>query len=172
MNINKQTLFAIALLGSLAFNVFLGGFILGKFLGHPHPPHGERPPNGGMPPPEFAIMRELSPESRDKVRPFLKAHKEAMQPEFRKMQQAQQAVFDQLTAETFNADTLAAAFTQLQQERGKIQEIMSQFVINAAGQLSQDERLILAKSVRRGPGGMGGSPGDMPPPPPPPPPID
>lgn len=167
MNTNKQTLFAIALLGSLAFNIFLGGFVLGKFLGHPHPPlHGDRPPHG--PPPEMAILRELSPESREKISPFLQAHKEAMQPEFRKMQQAQQAVFEQLTAETFKSDALATAFTQLQQERGKIQEIMSQFLINAAGQLSKEERFILAKSVRRGPGGMGGPPGDMPPPPPPP----
>lgn len=169
MSINKQTLFAIALLSSLAFNIFLGGFVLGKFLGHPHPPpFGGRPPHGGMPPPEFAMMRELSTESRDKIRPFMQAHKEAMQPEFRKMQQAQQAVFEQLTAETFNAEALAAAFTQLHQERGKIQEIMSQFLISAAGQLNKDERLILAKSMRRGPGGIGGPPGDEPPPPPPP----
>lgn len=168
MNVNKQTLFAIALLGSLAFNIFLGGFVLGKFLGHPHPPHRDHPPHRGMPPPEFAMLRELSQESRDKIRPFLQAHKEAMHAEFRKMQQAQQAVFEQLTADTFDANTLATAFTQLQQERGRVQEIMSQFLINAAGQLNKDERLILAKSMRRGPGGMGIPPGDAPPPPPPP----
>lgn len=169
MSINKQTLFAIALLGSLAFNIFLGGFVLGKFLGHPHPPHGGRPPFGGMPPPEFAMLRELPPESRDKIRPFLQVHRDAMQSEFRKMQQAQQAVFEQLTTETFSTNALAAAFTRLQQERSKVQEIMSQFLINAAGQLNKDERLILAKSMRRGPGGIGGPPGDEPPPPPPPP---
>ncbi len=162
MNVNKQTLFAVALLGSLAFNIFLGGFLLGKFLGHPHFPHDGHPPKRGMPPPEFAILRELSPESRDKIRPFLQVHREAMHAEFRKMQQAQQAVFEQLTTETFNAATLATAFAQLQQERVKVQEIMSQFLINAAGQLNRDERFILAKSMRRGPG-------DEPPPPPPPP---
>lgn len=159
MNINRQTLVAVVLLISLTCNVFLGGFLLGKHLGHP--PRGFPPPPGmEPPPPELNILRELPPESRDKIRPFLQAHKEAMHTEFEKMRQAQQAVFEQLAAENFNATALATAFSQLQQERSRVHDIMSQLMVNAASQLDKNERLALAKSMRS-------RRGHHPPPPPP-----
>jgi len=151
MNTNRQTLVAIILLTSLACNVFLGGFMLGKHLGHP--PYGFRPPPGMDPPPlELNILRELPPESREKIRPFLQAHREAMKPEFDKMRLAQQAVFNQLMAENFDAAALQSAFSQLQQERVRVHDMMSQLLINAASQLNKDERQALAKSMRRGGG--------------------
>jgi uncharacterized membrane protein len=159
MNINRQTLVAVVLLTSLTCNVFLGGFLLGKHLGHPHrgfpPPPGMEPP-----PPELNFLRELPPESRDKIRPLLQAHRKAMQPEFEQMRQAQQAVFEQLAAENFNATALATAFSQLQQERSRVHDIMSQLMVNAASQLDKNERLALAKSMRS-------RRGHHPPPPPP-----
>jgi uncharacterized membrane protein len=158
MNINRQTLVAVVLLGSLAGNIFLGGFLLGNFLGHPPggrggrhfppPPPGMGPPDG---PPGLGILHELSPEIRDRMRPLLEAHRQTMRPEFEKMQQAQQAVFETLMADDFDATRLAAAFSQLKQERRNIQDIMSQLLVQVASQLDKTERVELAKSMRRNP---------------------
>jgi len=165
MNNRKQTFFIVVLLCSLAFNIFLGGFMVGNYLGQGrfiHPP----PDRGAMKLGLKQILRTLSADSRAKITPLMQKHKAVMRSQHQQMQQVQQAVFDTLTVKEFNSSAFSNALNQLQQQQDEIQKLMGQFLAEVVSQLNQEERQRLAEDMRHRP---------PPPPPfggPPPPPFE
>lgn len=166
MSDRKQILFLVALVSSLAVNIFLGGFLMGHHLAHGR----DRPP---PPPPSDKglerVLQMLPEASRAKIVPLVQKHKEVMRPQQQQVQQAQEAMFVQLTADPLNPQALSEALTHLQQEKHNIQKTMGQFLIEAAGVLTWEERQQLVEGMRRN---APPPPGEKFPPPPPPPPGD
>lgn len=159
MNNRKQTFFIVVLLCSLAFNIFLGGFMVGNYLGQgrlmpPNPP----PDRGAMKLGLKQMLRGLSEDSQAKIAPLMQKHKAAMRSQHQQMQQAQQTVFDTLTVKEFNSSAFSNALNKLQQQQDEIQKLMGQFLAAVADQLNQQDRQRLAEDMRR----------HRPPPPPPP----
>jgi uncharacterized membrane protein len=167
MSNGKQTLFLVAFLGSLTLNIFLGGFFVGNYLGRGHG-HGHPPPMGKYPfERELGIIRALPESSQAKLSPLVQKQKEVMRTQHQQVEQAQQAVFNQLTADPLNSQALLEALTKLQQEKSNIHNFMSQFLVDAASQLNREERQQLAEAMRRRPPPPPPE-GGFPPPPPPP----
>ena len=159
MSNGKQTLFIVILLCSLAFNIFLSGFLVGNYLarGRGHPPPGHHPLGQGPFEPGLGMVGVLPEASQDKIAPLVQQQKTAMRSQKQQIKQAQQAVFAQLTAANFNSQAFLEALTHLQQEKNQAQQIMGQFLAEVARQLPQEERQRLAEAMR-----------SRPPPPPPP----
>ncbi len=145
----KQRLLAIVLLSSLALNLFLGGIVVGKYLGQVsdskffHPPPMPRGPRW--------ILESLPEASREKVSPLIQAHRQQMKPQIRAMRAARREVHQQLTADDFNVEVLSEALAKLEKEKQKGGKMMHQLLIDIASQLNEEDRQRLSEATRRRP---------------------
>ncbi len=142
----KQRLLAIVLLSSVALNLFLGGIVVGKYIGQVseskpgHPPH--RLPRLRW------MIQSLPEESREKIRPLLREHRGNMKFQKRRAREARRAVHQQLTASDFNADALSEALEKLRQEMGEAQKVMHAVLVKIASQLDEEDRQRLSETTR------------------------
>lgn len=156
MTERNQIIFIVILIISLASNLFLGGFLFGKFLNYPHDRFdGDRMPPppmemmGGPPVFGFGLLHSLPSTEQEKFLPLLTSYKEKMHAQFKQVEQAREAVFKQLSAESFDAKALSTTLNQLQTVRNQIHDMMSQFLVTVASQVSAEERQTLAQSMHR-----------------------
>jgi len=149
----------IALIVSLALNVFVLGGLAGALLMGVHPPGG--PPPGG--PPRLAAMGEaLSPAHRQAWEQTLKTAVGISRP---KLQQARALRRQGWQALAANPADPAAALLSLNQSRlleAQARGEMDQAVVGFVATLPADERGRLTDKLSRarppGPGGGGGRP--------------
>ena len=143
MNQSKLRLVGIVLLGSLTINLFLSGWLVGHWL-NPLIQQG-----GGHHGPMMIrfhwLVQSLSAESQKKVLPLLQEHQQRTKPQFQRVQQARQMVYQQLMAPDFNAAALSSALANLQQQVGQMQQMMQADLVKLASQLTVEERRQLVK---------------------------
>ena len=145
----KSHWFAIILLISLSFNLFLGGLLVGQHLGTGAESKRFHPPPMG---PKFHwLIKSLPPESQAKVRPLLQTHRQHMRAQIRQMKQARRAVHQQLTATAFNPQTLSEALATSRQTMVQAREKMHSVLVEIASHLNQEERQQLSKAMHRKP---------------------
>jgi len=143
----KQRLFAVVLLASLALNLFLGGILVGEYVGNVFEP--SFPPfKGGK---FFWMLQDLPKESREKVRPLIAEHRTRIRPQMQLVKQARHAVHQQLIAINFDKKALTETFVILQQESIKARNIMHTNLIEIASQLNTEDRQKLSKTFIRKP---------------------
>lgn len=145
----KQRLLAIVLLSSLALNLFLGGIVVGKYLGQVSDSkffHSPPMPRGPL-----WILESLPEASREKVSPLIREHRQQMKPQIRAMRAARREVHEQLTATDFNIEALSEALARLEQEKQKGGKMMQQILIDIASQLNEEDRQRLSEATRRRP---------------------
>jgi Spy/CpxP family protein refolding chaperone len=161
--VNKGLVIALAL--SLGANVFLGGYVAGKFAGGDHArerhDRGLHGPRGDF--------EDLTPAARAALRRAFKEHRAESGDDMAASRALHDEFIAVLTAETFDraaADAIAARFAALDISfRGDMARIM----IEAADELSLEDRKALARHLekrkRRVRGGPpeGGPPLDGPP---------
>lgn len=136
---------AIALALSLAANVFLGGFVVGR-LAAPKPPVGGAAPVAarGFSEPAKAAMERAYQARRGEVRERALALRAAFVD-----------LRDVLEAEDFDPDAAAAAFARLREARLGAQTLQEEIFIAGAKNLSAEDRRGLAADLaerRRGAG--------------------
>ena len=148
MILRKQRLFAIVLLISLGLNLFLGGLIVGKHLGHSDYPFSHSH-DFHRPLKLRWLIESLPADSQEKVRPLIQAHRQLIKPQFRRIRQARQVVHQQLTAPEMNAEALSEVLAKLSQERAKAQKMMHATLVTIAGQLNAEERHHLSEATRK-----------------------
>jgi uncharacterized membrane protein len=142
----KQRLLAIVLLTSVALNLFLGGIVVGKYIGQVseskpgHPPHR-------MPRLRWMIQ-SLPEESREKIRPLLLEHRANIKFQKRRAREARRAVHQQLTASDFNPEALSKALEKLRQKMGEAQKVMHAVLVKMASQLDEEDRRRLSETTR------------------------
>jgi uncharacterized membrane protein len=146
---SKQRILAIVLLSSLALNLFFGGIVVGKYLGHVSDSKFFQPPP--MPRGPRWILESFSEASQEKVRPLIQAHRQQMEPQIRSMREARRAVHQQLTTADFNVEVLSEALAKLEQEKQKGGKMMHQLLINIASQLNEEDRQRLSEATSRWP---------------------
>ena len=153
----------IALVGSLALNVFAGGFILGRVLAPPPAApsfaevetgtgFGRRgPPRGGLEDP-FRMMRfadVLPPESRTA---FREAFRERL-PDLRRGHgetRRLRAEFGLLVqAEEWDADAVAAKLDELDAAQKRQRDAFKAAYLEALGELSAQERQLLMEAASK-----------------------
>jgi uncharacterized membrane protein len=91
------------------------------------------------------LIQTLPAASQKKVLPLLQEHQQRIQPQFQRVQQARQVVYQQLIAPDFNVDALANALASLHQQMGQMQQMMQTDLVKIASQLTVEERRQLVK---------------------------
>lgn len=150
----------VVLLLSLALNVFLGGFVIGRHFGRPH--HGppfERflGPGGG---PGSADLQALSPEGKEIFRASFHARSEQFRETRLKTRALRKAFYAALAADPFDRRAADAALEALTVAESEAHATLLRELVAATEQLSPADRKVLAaarekhrrkKLRRRGP---------------------
>ena len=124
----------ILLLASLAANVFLGGFVAGRYLG--------KPPHHGSPPLER--MESLSPEARAAVRDVFQSRRDSFREHRLERRELQRALYDAMIAEPFDREKVEAAMAALRQARDNQHQSQNKVLLDALENLSAEDRKALA----------------------------
>lgn len=133
---NKQSVLILALLVSVATNLVIAGFILGKAGGHPR----ERAPM------DWAA-ESLTPDTQRKVRAQLRAQMAQARPLREEMRKAHAAVREAVAAEDFDARALTLALERSREVSTRYQAMMHENLVGLSAELSAEQRIALAKTV-------------------------
>jgi uncharacterized membrane protein len=134
----------IILLISLALNVFLGGFVAGRYLGRPHHGSGfERGfgPRGG---PGSADLEALSPEGREVFRAAFHERRTQLDRSRLEARQLRKAFYDTLAADPFDRVRADAALDALAAAESETHVALMRELVSATEKLSPEDRKALA----------------------------
>lgn len=155
-----KTGLAIALMVSLAANVFLGGFVIGRVISGPPapPPHAEqRAPEGFM---LFKGLDDVSAESREAFRGVFKARRDALRESHHEARRLRAIFFEALGADPWDRARIDEALAELRAAERAQQVAFAETLVDAYETLSAAERRTLAEAAMRraekGPGEGGG----------------
>ncbi|GAB4572646.1 MAG: hypothetical protein Tsb008_05840 [Rhodothalassiaceae bacterium] len=135
---------------SLALNLFIGGQFLGRALfghGDHHDHHASRGDAFSLRLELRALESALGPEGREALRASMRARRSEMGPRFEAVRLGRDRVTAALAAEPFDADALAEAFAALNRALGTLQEPIQQTILEAAGNMSHEERRRMADAL-------------------------
>ncbi|MDP5070735.1 MAG: periplasmic heavy metal sensor [Congregibacter sp.] len=133
---NKQNVLVMTLLLSVAVNLLMAGFVIGKKRGPQH----ERPPMAWA-------TESLSPETRRKVRGQMRAQIAQVRPLRENMRKAHMEVRNAVAAETFDSEALALALQQSREVSARYQVLMHQNLVTLSAELNKEQRIALARTV-------------------------
>ncbi|MDX1581872.1 MAG: periplasmic heavy metal sensor [Alphaproteobacteria bacterium] len=127
-----------ALAVSLAVNLLIIGFIVGRAADH-RPPHG----------PDIGIQRmaeRLSPEARETLQSTFHAKRPELRRSFMEMRRARQAAGDVLAAPEYDPQALGEAFARTRQAGAEVRRHLHDVIIEAAGNMTPEERAAVARA--------------------------
>lgn len=139
----------VALLLSLAVNIFLGGYVAGRFVGGPsgggftHPPRDA----GMMMSPH---LDALSPEGREAFRKVFEARHDALRERHRLLNERRAAFAAALAADPWDRAKAETALADLKAATDEQESAFATLVIDAFENLSAADRRALAEAVVRG----------------------
>ncbi|MCR9260076.1 MAG: periplasmic heavy metal sensor [Pseudomonadaceae bacterium] len=138
----KSKWIAILLVTSVALNLLLVGFVVGK----------RAMPEAGTDPtrvyPRWA--RTLPEPRRDALRPVVRAHMQAIRPSLRELRLLHRNLRAAIVADPFDATALDDALRALREQDGKVQVVSHNSFIDFVAKLTPAEREQLARDVGRG----------------------
>ena len=141
---NRQKLLSVALLVSIAANLFLIGGITYRVLSFREMPDARPlPPNVGW------LVRDLSEERRAELAPILRETGEQIRPTRREMFRAMSRVNQLMAANEFDSSALAEAFAELRSANDRYQTLSHQQTVSILAQLTDAERQAAREFVRR-----------------------
>jgi uncharacterized membrane protein len=149
--IQRQHLVAILLLSSVTLNLFLGGILVGNYLGKVSEPKLGHSDKSHRLPKLHWMIQSLPTESRDKIRPILEESHAQLRQQMRRVKETRRAVHQQLTAPDLNTEALSETLAKLRQQRGEARQIMHQALIEIASQLDAQDRQRLSEATRKPP---------------------
>ena len=149
------------LLASLAANVFLGGFVMGRFVGKPPASieaKSDRKLYGRGSGRFLRHAGSLSPEGRDVFRQAFDAQRSELRELRRSSFQVRRSISEQLGAEEWDRQAVEAAFQSLRDSEAARSGLQHKLLIDAIEQLSPEDRALLIEESnkrrdRRGPRG-------------------
>lgn len=142
----KSKIILIALLTSLALNLFFIGGILYRVATFKE--FGPRP----IPPNVSWIVRDLSKERQIELAPLMEQNRSDANIIRRQMFESQRRVNQQIASPDYNTAALAQAFSELRSIGLQYQELSHQKMLAILGELSAEERAIAREFMqRRGP---------------------
>lgn len=137
----------IALIVSVALNLFLGGILAGGWVLHDEPERVRGFAVAGM---RFS-RQDLAPESRTLVRRLWEESREEIRPRFRDVRDARREVREIATAETVDRAALEAALASLRERSIALQAATQELMVTIAERLPAAERKkLFSGRPRRG----------------------
>jgi uncharacterized membrane protein len=136
---------AIALVVSLALNLFLGGIFAARWLGGPR-----GGPRSGKPHLRFDALREaLGPEAKAAIDQVDGKHSAAIRETMGEMMAARRAATEALTADPFDADKAREAHRSLIAKETAARGAMHEALVELAAALPAEQRAKLGKAMSR-----------------------
>lgn len=143
---SKSKIILIALLASLALNLFFVGGILYRVANFQE--FGPRP----IPPNVSWIVRDLSEERQVELAPLMEKNRSDANIIRRQMFASQRRVNQQIASPDYDTAALAQAFTELRSIGLQYQELSHQQMLAILSELTTEERAIAREFMqRRGP---------------------
>lgn len=166
----KTKLLLLALIASVAVNLFFFGGIISRTRNSPSFGMRPFPPNIGW------IVRDLSEERRSELTALLQVSADDINMLRREMFDAQANINEIMSADEFDSAALESAFNRLRETNSRYQAMSHSQSIDLLSQLSTEERTMALEFIhRRGPrdsgrreggfggrGDFGGPPGGIP----------
>lgn len=143
INISARGL-GIALIASLAVNLFLAGVIVAGLVMHGRGPFAER-----HYPPRWTAERALEGESREKVRAIWREARPTLRERIRAVRRARRDIHERLTAPTLDKAALDAAFATFRKRSDEAHAAMQEVFSKIAGTLGAEERQSYFREPRR-----------------------
>ena len=142
---------AIILFASLAANVFLGGYLAGRWTGGPKDPGGahDRPPppsRGGDA--GIGAVIAADPALREKIRAEVRQRRPAMRRGFREQRALQTELAEALSAEPFDRARIEAAFEAMSSASLARNKERFSIMLDVLEDLPADERAALVETMR------------------------
>lgn len=145
-NWNRSRTLALLLFASLAFNVLLGGMMIGRWGWHgDHHQWGE----GRQKVAKYWLRWTLGDDAAPKIEAMWDAHREAMQPLREGSREARRAIKAALAAESFNAEDYAAALKESRIRSMAVRASHHAFMVRLARTLTPDQRQKMAEFAGR-----------------------
>lgn len=133
----------IFLIASVLLNALLIGWALGHFFRHGRPP--------GPPPPPGYYLSQLPPEKAEAFRRAMKQIREKNKKYLKKIESVRREVINALTAPSFDPKLFLNKLNELHEAYGEFKEPMAETVAALAATMNQEQRIILAKLLEKGP---------------------
>ncbi|EAQ96730.1 periplasmic heavy metal sensor [Congregibacter litoralis] len=131
----KSNLVVIALLLSVATNLLIAGFFIGKTRGPVEPP------------PMAWMAEEMAPETRRMVRRQMREQFPQVRPLREEMRRAQGAVREAVSAEDFDPEALASALERSREVSARYQALIHKNLIDISADLPREQRMALARAA-------------------------
>ncbi len=141
------------LIVSLVFNLLLGGFIIGRMSGAGMPGMGPDPTMG-----LHRLLRFLPDERRRELLTDMHSQRSAMRPRLEEIRATQQGIGAAVAAEDFDREALINALAAFRSHLETTQARSHETFITIVEGLTPEERIRLAKAMRRGRGAGRGGP--------------
>ncbi len=144
---NKHWLLGGALLLSLAANVFMAGWLVGR-----PPMHGQMEPPGRHGPRLQHLMErmeKLPDEQRTAVRKLMKQYGPQLHELGQRNKEAREALQKLIAQPDLPRTELEAGFAQQRELQGQMQALMQQMLLDIAEQLPPEQRARLLKREAR-----------------------
>ncbi|MBW2525155.1 MAG: periplasmic heavy metal sensor [Deltaproteobacteria bacterium] len=145
---------AIALVVSLALNLFLGGMMTGRWMSKP-----PAPPGHGMGmrvrSVEASLRRHLDPSVHGTLKEIDAKHQETIRTHMKEANQASRRASKALVAEPFDEEAARQAFAEARAKQAAARKAMQDALVELAAALPPGERKKLRKALGRGEGRRG-----------------
>lgn len=143
MNALKAKPWAVLALISLALNLFLGGLLVGRMLRPDRPPPDTRPIS------LLRSSRDLDPEARAIVDKAREKHHRDIRRSMTQAGEARLAAVEALCAKDFDEAKVREAFLAFRKEANVSQDKMHEALIDAAKQMTPEQRAVLREALMR-----------------------
>ena len=140
---NSSTVLKVVLIGSLALNLLMAGVFVGRIIdkGHRDEMHLRW------------AMEQVDDKTRDKLKASMRTQFKETRGLRHALRSAQMAVEEKISAEPFDPEAAAMAFTALRGASGDLQKSMHMHIINNLAQLDREERMAVFRAFsQRRPG--------------------
>ena len=137
----KRTL-TILLIGSLAINLTVAGVLVGRWSA------GDVSKKAPM----VWAFKEVSPESRQRLRPLLKESVREVLPLRRDLKRAERKVVALIRQDDIDEAALTQALADLRAANLAHQEAIHEVGVEAFGQLEREDRMVALRYLMRPPG--------------------
>lgn len=137
----KRTL-TLLLIGSLAINLTVAGLLVGRWSA------GDMTKKAPM----VWAFKEVSPESRQRLRPLLKESLREVLPLRRDLKRAERQVVALIRQDDIDEAALSQALAELRAANLAHQEAIHEVGVEAFGQLDKEERMVALRYLMRPPG--------------------
>lgn len=137
----------IALVVSLALNVFIVAFVLGQAT-RGYLDDGRRPFDRGAHRVDWTEMVErLPPDARDEARQILRDSGDRMRDLGRELQRARDEAGRALLADPYNEEAAREAFAEVRDQTSEVQQLIQEGLLRLAAELTPQERRRLFESL-------------------------